>query len=130
MKRFLDTNILVYAQTTDARKDRAINLIAEGGVISVQVLNELTNVLRRKLLRDWPETLQVLADIRTLLDPPLPITLADHDAALVITREHGLSISDAMIVAVASNSGCEQLMTEDLQHGRKFGPLTVVNPFV
>ena len=130
MKRFLDTSILVYAQTTDRRKDRAIDLIAEGGVISVQVLNEFASVLRRKLGSDWPQTQQALDDVRAALEPALPILLADHDAAIQIARQHGIAIYDAMIIAVALRAGCDDLLTEDLQHGRHFGALRVVNPFI
>ena len=69
----VDTNILVYAQQSGARGARARELVAEGGVVNVQVLNELANVLRKKLKRDWPEVFDVLADVRDALDPPLPL---------------------------------------------------------
>ena len=50
---FLDSNILIYAFSTDARRSRALAAIGESGIISVQVLNEFTSVLRRKQKRDW-----------------------------------------------------------------------------
>jgi predicted nucleic acid-binding protein len=40
-----------------------------------------------------------------------------------------LAFYDALIVAAAIEAGCDTLFTEDMQHGRKFGSLTVVNPF-
>jgi predicted nucleic acid-binding protein len=46
---FLDSNVLVYAFTTDPRAARAQGLLARGCTISVQGLNEFTNVARRKL---------------------------------------------------------------------------------
>jgi len=52
VKRFFDTNILVYAFLDTDRRDVALDLLAEGGVISVQVLNEFTNVARKKWRRD------------------------------------------------------------------------------
>ena len=53
-RRFFDTNILIYAfAADDPRSARAEGLIADGGVIGVQVLNEFTNVTRRKLRWDW-----------------------------------------------------------------------------
>ena len=55
MTAFLDTNLLVYAQGTDAKSEIAREVILEGGVISVQVLNEFTNVLRRKFSLSWDE---------------------------------------------------------------------------
>jgi predicted nucleic acid-binding protein len=49
-ERFFDTNVLIYAFAVgDRRSARAEALLAEGGVIGVQVLNEFTNVVRRKL---------------------------------------------------------------------------------
>jgi predicted nucleic acid-binding protein len=45
---FFDTNILVYAQQTGAKADQARALLAGGGKLSVQVLNEFTAVSRRR----------------------------------------------------------------------------------
>ena len=54
MSAFFDSNILIYAYSTDVRRDRALAAIADGGIISAQVLNEFTNVLRKKQKQDWP----------------------------------------------------------------------------
>ncbi|MBH5391644.1 PIN domain-containing protein [Bradyrhizobium diversitatis] len=54
MRPFFDSNILIYAYSTDIRRQRALTMIAGGGVISAQVLNEFTNVLRKKQKQDWP----------------------------------------------------------------------------
>ncbi len=40
-----------------------------------------------------------------------------------------LSFWDALIVAAAERRGCQWLLSEDFQAGRKIGPVTVVNPF-
>jgi len=55
VKRFFDTNVLVYAFVDGPRRMRAREALADGGIISAQVLNEFTNVSRRKHGRDWPE---------------------------------------------------------------------------
>jgi predicted nucleic acid-binding protein len=130
VKPFFDTNILVYAQQSGARGARARELVAEGGVVNVQVLNELANVLRKKLKRDWPEVFDVLADVRDALDPPLPLTAETHEAGLALACDHGVAFYDALIVVAARDAGCATLYSEDLQHGRRFGDLTVVNPFL
>ena len=53
---FFDTNVLVYLASNDAAKaDRAEATLAKGGAISVQVLNELANVARRKMQMSWDE---------------------------------------------------------------------------
>ena len=69
MTAFLDTNLLVYAQTTDPKGETARQVIAGGGTISVQVLNELANVLRRKFGLDWDEVAEVLEDVKAIVNP-------------------------------------------------------------
>lgn len=130
MRAFLDTNILVYAQHDDRRSARARQALAAGGVISVQVLNEFANVLRRKLSRSWDEIAEAVDDVAALLDPPRPLTAETHMAALVIARQYQLSFYDALIVAAAVEANCALLLTEDLQHGQTIEGLTIQNPFL
>lgn len=129
MTAFLDTNLLVYAQTADPKGETARQVIASGGTISVQVLNEFANVLRRKFGLDWDEVAQALEDVKAALGPIRPITLETHAAALELSRHHGFSIYDSLIIAAALEAGCSQLMTEDLQAGRRIQGLAIVNPF-
>jgi predicted nucleic acid-binding protein len=129
-KQFFDTNILVYAfASNDPRSARAESLIAEGGFIGVQVLNEFTNVTRRKLRWQWKQIEASLAVIEELFGPVAPLTKAINARAVQLAREHELSVYDALIVAAAHDAGCGLLFSEDLQHGQKFGALTVENPF-
>lgn len=129
-RRFFDTNILVYAFAADDRRSaRAEALIAAGGVIAVQVLNEFTNVARRKLKWDWEQIEASLAVIEDLLGVTRPLTAALHARAVVLARDSKLSFYDALIVAAATDAGCELLCSEDLQDGQKFGAVTVENPF-
>ena len=130
MKAFLDTNILVYAQEAGARGDIARQLVAEGGIVSVQILNELANVLSRKLRRDWSEVAAVLDDAWAALDEPMPVTLSLHLSALEFARDHNVAFYDALILAAAIEAGCETLFSEDFQHGRRFGDCLIVNPFL
>jgi predicted nucleic acid-binding protein len=126
---FFDTNILVYAQQTGTKAVAAQNLIDKGGVISAQVLNELANVLHRKLGRTWDDVELVLGDADNALGPALPLTSQTNRIALAFARQHGLSFYDALILASATEAGCDTLYSEDLQHGRHYGSLVVVNPF-
>jgi predicted nucleic acid-binding protein len=130
-KAFLDTNVLVYALAqNDPRKAIAKGLLATGGAISVQVLNEFVSVARRKLNLSWAEIGEALAAIRTLCDEPIAIDLPIHDKAVELARQDGLAFYDALIVAAALAARCEALMTEDLQDGREFeNRLRVENPF-
>ena len=130
MTAFFDTNILVYAQQDGAKAETARKVMAQGGAISVQVLNEFAAVARRKLGHGWPEIAEAIDDALALTDTPLPLTLETHAAARALARDDGLSFYDALIVASALDAGCDTLYTEDLQHGRVFGGLTVRNPFI
>jgi len=127
---FLDTNILVYAQQTGAKGTISQNLMAAGGRISAQVLNELANVLRKKQSKGWDEIELVLDDVENALDPAAPLTAATNRSALALARAHGLPFYDALIVASAIEAGCDTLYSEDLHHGRRFGQLAIVNPFL
>lgn len=129
-KRFFDTNVLIYAFASgDPKSERAEALLGEGGLIGVQVLNEFTSVARRKLGWPWDQVEAALAVINELLGPARPLTAAIHANAVVLARDHVLSFYDALIVAAALEAGCRSLITEDMQHGRKFGALTIENPF-
>lgn len=127
---FFDTNVLVYLASSDAAKaDRAEALVAEGGVISVQVLNELANVARRKMQMSWTETHALLSTLRELLTVQ-PLTLETHDTGLALAERYGLSLYDALIAASALGAGCDTLWSEDLQHRMVLdGRLRIVNPF-
>ena len=129
MTAFIDTNVLIYAQGAGAKGDVAREAILAGGVISVQVLNEFAAVLRRKLRQDWPEIAAAVADVRAALDPVRPIGVETHEAALALARDTGVSFYDALILAAALEAGCDILLSEDLQAGRRIGGLAIVNPF-
>ena len=119
MKAFFDTNILVYTATSDAKKQRAAECLASGGLASVQVLNEFVHVARRKLHHDWPQVELALGLFRASLDDVVPVTLDTHTGAVLLAREHDLFFYDALIVAAALEAGCDTLFTEDMQHGCK-----------
>jgi len=127
---FFDTNVLIYVASGNlAKANRAERLIAGGGAISVQVLNELANVARRKMQLSWAETHSFLSMIRGLL-PVHPVTVEIHESGLALAERYGLSIYDAMIAASALDAGCDRLWSEDMQHGLKIeGRLRLANPF-
>jgi predicted nucleic acid-binding protein len=131
VKPFLDTNILVYAALSDdPRRPTAERLLAAGGAISVQVLNEFANVARGKLKWPWPDIEAMLALVRGRSAQVRDISVSTHEGALALARDHGLSIYDALIVVSAIEAGCDTLYTEDMQHGRTIGELAIVNPFL
>jgi predicted nucleic acid-binding protein len=127
---FFDTNVLVYAASGDVTKaDRAEEIIAEGGSISVQVLNELTNVARRKMGLSWAETRRFLASFRGLLTVH-PLTVEVHETGIALAQRYSFSVYDAMIVASALHAGCDILFSEDMQDGMVIeNRLRIANPF-
>jgi predicted nucleic acid-binding protein len=128
--RFFDTNVLLYLLSgDDAKADRAEEVLASGGVISVQVLNEFASVATRKLKMPIAEIREVLATIRTVCKV-VPIDEDTHDKGLEFVERYGLSIYDAMIVASALLAGCKALISEDMQGGQIIdGSLEIRNPF-
>ena len=130
-RAFFDTNVLLYTiGHHDARTPTAEALLARGGLISMQVLNELASVAHRKLRMSWPEVAEALGAIRILCPSPVPITAEIHDAALRLAGQHGFHIYDALIVAAALEADCATLYTEDLQSGQVIDDrLTIQNPF-
>lgn len=127
---FFDTNVLVYLASDDAAKaDRAEAMVREGGAISVQVLNEIANVARRKMKLSWQETRNFLSSLRELLTIH-PVTVDTHELGLALAEQHQLGIYDALIAASALLAECDRLWSEDLQDGMAIDRrLRIVNPF-
>jgi len=130
-KAFFDSNVLIYAMVSgDSRRERAQQLVTQGGVISVQVLNEFVAVARRKMRMPWEDVIEALDAVRILFPSPVSITLDTHDAALKIAQQYGFGIYDAMIAASALEANCSTLYSEDLQDGQVIAEwLTIRNPF-
>jgi predicted nucleic acid-binding protein len=132
---FFDTNVLVYCTDTSAPAKQAAARalvsqasLAANAVLSTQVLIELFNVVTRKQGMP-PETAQALvvayAGWSVIQSDISLVTMAIEKST-----QHQLSIWDAMVVEAAVRAGAEILYTEDMQHGRRFGPLTLINPFL
>ena len=133
---FVDTNVFVYLHddSEPEKKRRADDWITclvrhRVGRASFQVLQELYSVLTRKVQPPFAAS-KAQPIIRDLASwRPIPIDLAMLERAWLIEDRYFLSWWDALIVAAAQASGCELLLTEDLQHGQKFGDLRVIDPF-
>ena len=133
-RSFLDTNILLYSDDSfDARKNRvAVDLLvdlrlAHAGVISTQVLQEYIVNAVVKLNLDVMvvrRRVELFAKFDIVI-PSVEMILA----AIDLQRLNSLSFWDAMIVQAARVSGCEILLSEDMQHGQTLAGLRIVNPF-
>jgi len=135
-RTFFDTNVLVYLFDADspdkqARAREALRERLESGavVVSTQVLQEFFVTVTRKLARPLP-TDEAEAALKRLMD--LPVVQVDPDqvlAAAVSSRRDRISFWDALILTAAAVAGCEEVLSEDLQHGQSFGRVRIVNPF-
>jgi predicted nucleic acid-binding protein len=127
---FFDTNVPLYLLSgNEALAARAEALLAGGGVVSVQALNELASVTSRKLRMTWAEIGELLAGVRASCEV-VPLTEEVHTLGLTIAGRHRLSVYDAMIWAAAMLSDCTILYSEDRQHGLKIGNTLLQNPFL
>jgi predicted nucleic acid-binding protein len=129
-KVFYDTNVILYLLSGDiAKADRAEELMAVGGRVSVQVLNEVAAVASRKLGLSWDDISEIIAQVRAVCTVE-PLTIETHERGLALASRHRLNVYDAMVVASALLSGCTLLYSEDMQDGQVFdGRLTIRNPF-
>lgn len=130
VKPFFDINILLYLFSGDSDKaDRAEALLAQGGLISVQVLNEFASVASRKLGLSYPEIRDALKIIRRVCKIE-SINLETHELGLQVAERYGFSVYDSLIIAAALIAECETLYSEDLQSGQVInGRLVIKNPF-
>jgi predicted nucleic acid-binding protein len=129
-RSFFDTTILIYAVSAgDPRAAVAEKLLAAGGYISVQVLNEFATVARIKLKMSWEEIGEALAAVRTLCDLPCPLTVKIHETGLAIAARYGYHLYDSLILATALDAECDTVYSEAMQDGQRIGGLTIRNPF-
>ena len=127
---FFDTNVLLYLLSADSSKAaRSEALLADGGTISVQVLNEIASVASRKLGMSLQEIREVLGIVRAVCHIT-PISEAVHDRGLTICERYKYSIYDSMIIAAALLAECAVLFSEDLHDGQIIdSQLTIRDPF-
>ena len=132
--KFIDSNVLIYvADDTDAGKQHvARNIICDaissnGFLVSAQVINEFCAVSFRKLLKTSDEVegfLEVFERIQTV-----PVNPAWSRRAIEIRERYNLQFYDSLIVAAAEASGCDEILTEDLNDGQLYCGIKAVNPF-
>jgi predicted nucleic acid-binding protein len=132
---FLDSNVFVYLfDDVDDRKRAVAERVVAGalatgtGAVSYQVVQEVLNVLTRKLGASPSDARRFLDGVLAPLwrlgpSPELYVR------ALEVRERYGFSFYDALVVAAALDAGCARLLSEDLPHGQRIGDLTVVDPF-
>jgi predicted nucleic acid-binding protein len=129
-KPFFDTNVILYAfRQHDTRGQAAEALLAAGGALSVQVLNEFVAVARRKFDKSWEEVRRALDILRVFCPEPVPLMIETHERAVQIAERYGYSIFDSLIIAAALHVGATTLYSEDMRDGQAIDGLTIRNPF-
>jgi len=130
----LDANILVYLVDVDAgqRHQLAVDLMSRASgadcFLTLQSLGEFFHVVTRKGKLSQADAVTAVENIRAAL----PVRAATPDilsTALSAVLDHHLSFWDAMLWATVQQAGCELLLSEDFQDGRKLGRVTFVDPF-
>ena len=129
----LDSNILIYAelQPESAKGKRAADLIlraAHDGVIPVQVLGEFLRFVQRRVPAAFEEAIRQAAIYQAAFVTP-PTTEAIMNKASGLAHAHGMQLWDCVVCAASSDAGAKVLMTEDMQDGRVFDGLRLVDPF-
>lgn len=130
MHQFFDSNVVLYLLSANQTKANCCEEIVEqGGVVSVQVLNECVNVMLKKLTMARPEIDEFLAVIKSISDI-VPLSVEVHEGALELLDKYQISWYDALIVSAAIESDCDTLWSEDMHNGLVVNKtMTIRNPF-
>ena len=131
---FVDTNVLFYS--FDGRFPRKQKIAVEAlgriwasrsGILSVQIITELTTNLRKKLDFDWRKIARIVEPYThwriATIEP------ADALEAIRIASTHRLGYWDSLVIRAASKAGADVLLTEDLSHGQSIEGVRIENPF-
>lgn len=133
-RSFIDTNILIYAEASDApiKQRTALTLLKTlfdntQGVLSTQVLQEYCNVALKKLKLP-------MSHVRAQLDlyeqfEVVQVTPAVIHAGLDLHQTHSIGFFDAIILASAHAAGCQVLYSEDMNTGETMNGVHITNPF-
>ncbi|ADW67605.1 PIN domain-containing protein [Granulicella tundricola] len=131
----VDTNILFYSfDPRDVSKHEIAKRIMSfclerKAQIALQVLAEFHHASVRKNVVSPLQADAIVQDFMQRM-PVIATTPGDLATALDLRQRHGLQIFDCLILAVNNRSGCASFLSEDLQHNRKIGQITVLNPFL
>ena len=131
---FIDSNIFLYAfNDGDLQKHKiAVDVIMSSSydiVISVQVINEVSNNMLKKLHFTNSEVKEFVLDSFRRYEVQ-NFTKEIFASACDIRDNYNVSYYDSLILSAALFSGCKYLLSEDMQHKQSiFDKLTIINPF-
>ena len=121
----------MYSEDEAEKAARALQCAQElDAWISTQVLNEVSNVLRRKQKLDYSAILSVIHELQSNFQVST-VTIQTIEQALLLGERYRYSYFDSLMLASALEQGCTVLYSEDMQHGQIIdGLLRIVDPFV
>jgi len=132
---FLDTNVLIYAVSSDPaeapKKEKTLELIENTDFgLSAQVLQEFYITVTKKIALPLPpyDAVALLEQFRNL-----PVVWTDYPlivAGIETALRFEISYWDGAIIAAAERLGAATLYTEDLNHGQRYGSVEAINPFL
>ena len=133
-KKFLDTNIIVYANDSrdECKQKRSLEIVAENmrsgtGVISTQVLQEYAHVALNKLHQRQDVILRqvvLLEGLEVIRQSPALIR-----RSVEIKTSYQVSFWDACIISAAEHAKCDVILSEDLNSGQFYSGIAMKNPF-
>ena len=134
-KCFLDTNLLIYAcDNTETEKKNFIlsflhNIeIDSNPIISTQTLGEIYNVATKKLRLSKDNAFLICQKYASTF-PVYEISTENVLHAMQISKTTQFSYWDSLIVAMAIDTGCSVLYSEDLNPGQQIEGVRIINPF-
>lgn len=135
-KCFLDTNILICAwDNTEIEKKLWINSfliktkLVNELIISTQTLGEFYNVATKKIGLTKEQSYNICQNFSKIF-PVYEISIENVFHAMKISKETQYSYWDSLILAMAIDTGCSILYSEDLNSGQEIEGLKIVNPFM
>lgn len=135
-KCFLDTNLLIYMYDLNEviKRDSIVSFVNTiknkvDLIISVQTLGEFFNVVTKKLKYEKKHAIKFCQELREMF-PVYEISTENVFHAMNISKQTQFSYWDSLILAMAIDTGCSVLYSEDLSSGQEIEGLKVVNPFL
>ncbi len=130
-KIFVDSNVILYLFTdAEDKKYKAYEIFVNNPTISIQVLNEVSNILFKKYGLIGKEIKEHIDFLLDFVNVSL-ITISTISLALDLKDKYKYSYYDSLIIATALENNCSVLYSEDMQDGQVIeGKVKIVNPFV
>ncbi len=127
----IDTNIAIYALSEGPKCGLAFELLKAGPSVSIQLLNEFTNVSLRKTKLPWNEIDEGISVIISLAGNVRYMDMETNILGRIVAQRYSIGIYDSLIVAASLLDGCSALYSEDMHHGLVINDqLTIINPFL